>query len=61
MQMQERPLSVLLGEKNDDEGDRRKNLFVMNFPGDVQASQLNELREEVTAIVRNCQPGDEAL
>jgi ClpP class serine protease len=61
MQMQERPLSSMLSDKSDDVASRRKNLFVMNFPGDVQASQLNELREEVTAIVRNAQPGDEAL
>ncbi|KAL3910546.1 MAG: hypothetical protein SGILL_007652 [Bacillariaceae sp.] len=61
MQIQERPLSAMLGETNEDTGARPKSLFVMNFPGDVQASQLNELREEVTAIVRNAQPGDEAL
>jgi hypothetical protein len=66
-QLQERPLSSMLQNVNskstgEDSGDSRtKSLFVMNFPGDVQASQLNELREEVTAVVRNAQPGDEAL
>ena len=40
---------------------RRKNLYVTRFPGDVTASQLNELREEVTGILRSAQPGDEAL
>merc|ERR1712087_740021 len=56
-QLEERPLSALLCTNSD----RRKSLFVMKFPGDVTASQLNELREEVTAIIRNAKPGDEAL
>jgi serine protease SohB len=33
----------------------------MRFPGDVTASQLDGLREEITAIVRNAKEGDEAL
>jgi Peptidase family S49 N-terminal len=69
LQLQDRPLSTLLNAGNDSGKDGvngsvsggNKRLFVMNFPGDVQASQLNELREEVTAIVRNSKPGDEAL
>ena len=55
-QLQERPLSALLS----DEG-TRKSLFVVRFPGDVRASQVEMLREEVTAIIRNSKPGDEAL
>lgn len=67
MQMKERPLSVLLqgtspGKDATDSVDGRKgSLFVTKFPGDVQASQVAELREEVTAIVRSAKPGDEAL
>mmetsp|Transcript_45732 Transcript_45732/g.111480 ORF Transcript_45732/g.111480 Transcript_45732/m.111480 type:complete len:740 (+) Transcript_45732:123-2342(+) len=65
VQLEDRPLSVILNAGNSSsDGDSvsgNKRLFVMNFPGDVQASQLNELREEVTAIVRNAKPGDEAL
>ncbi|KAG7354242.1 S49 family peptidase [Nitzschia inconspicua] len=64
MQLQERPLSTMLksdGRSNGEERTTPKALYVMNFPGDVQASQLNDLREEVTAVVRNAQPGDEAL
>lgn len=57
-QVDRRPLSALL--KPDDET-RKKSVFVMDFPGDVQASQLNELREEVTGVIRNAKPGDEAL
>jgi hypothetical protein len=56
-QLQDRPLSALLRAPGKD----KKSLFVMKFPGDVTASQLNELREEVTAVIRNSKPGDEAL
>jgi len=59
MSIEERPLSALLKAGTDDT--HQKSVFVMNFPGDVQASQLNELREEVTGVIRNAQPGDEAL
>ena len=38
-----------------------RNLFVSDFPGDVSASQVETLREEVTAIVKAAKPGDEAL
>ena len=57
--MEERPLSSLLKTYTD--GDHQKSVYVMDFPGDVQASQLNELREEVTGVIRNAKPGDEAL
>jgi len=33
----------------------------MDFPGDVSASQVENLREEVTAVIRSAKPGDEAL
>jgi len=58
--IEERPLSALLKAGTDD-ATRQKSLFVMNFPGDVQASQLNELREEITGVIRSAKPGDEAL
>merc|ERR1712086_654947 len=57
--IEERPLSALLKTYTDDT--HQKSIFVMDFPGDVQASQLNELREEVTGVIRNAKPGDEAL
>jgi len=59
-QLQDRPLTVLLKEIEGG-GERRKSVFVTQFPGDPSASQVAELREEVTAIVRNSNPGDEAL
>ena len=59
-QLQERPLSVML-EGAADHGTTKKSLFVARFRGDVQASQVNNLREEVTAIIQSSKPGDEAL
>ena len=67
--LRDRPLSSVLssfvgGDTITDGGGvvgGRKNLYVTRFPGDVSASQLNELREEVTAILRSSSPGDEAL
>jgi len=64
MSIEERPLSTLLkagGYGGDGDSAHTKSVFVMDFPGDVQASQLNELREEVTGVIRNAKPGDEAL
>jgi len=41
----------------------RKHIFVVNFPGDVQASQVAQLRQEVTAIIQAADKGrgDEVL
>jgi len=59
-QLERRPLSAFF-QSSEEHAAAPKSLFVMKFPGDVSASQLNELREEVTAIIRNAKPGDEAL
>ena len=60
--LKERPLSSILSSFSDNEHQQqRKNLYVTRFPGDVTASQLNELREEVTGILRSAQPEDEVL
>lgn len=64
--LKERPLATVLSSFNGDVSDghhagQKKNLYVTRFPGDVTASQLNELREEVTGILSSAQPGDEAL
>jgi len=60
--LKERPLATVLSSFNGEtNGNSRKNLYVTRFPGDVSASQLNELREEVTGILRSANPGDEAL
>ena len=60
--LKERPLSSILSSfSDDDQQHQQKNLYVTRFPGDVTASQLNELREEVTGILRSAQPQDEVL
>jgi len=62
--LKERPLATVLSSFNGEthvNGITKKNLYVTRFPGDVSASQLNELREEVTGILRSANPGDEAL
>jgi hypothetical protein len=57
-QLEERPLSSFL-QGLGSEKSQRKSVFVTEFPGDVSASQVANLREEVTAIVRSANPGDE--
>jgi serine protease SohB len=63
--LQERPLSSILKTLGymgaDDPKNARKRLFVTDFIGDVTASQVDDLREEVTGILRSAQPGDEVL
>lgn len=39
----------------------RKRLFVINFHGDIRASHVEALREEVTAILTVAKPNDEIL
>jgi serine protease SohB len=65
MELQERPLTALLGRGEDGGANatvaRKPILYVCRFPGDATASQVEFLREEVTAIVRHAKEGDEAL
>jgi ClpP class serine protease len=58
-QLEERPLAAVL--QSLDPESKSKSMFFTRFPGDVTASQVAGLREEVTAIVRTAKPGDEAL
>ena len=39
----------------------RKRLFVMHFDGDIKASALSSLREEITAVLQVAEPGDEVV
>ncbi len=39
----------------------RSRLFVLNFSGDIKASAVEALREEITAIIISKKPGDEVL
>ncbi len=60
--LQNRPIAAILNTIGySDEDKSGRNLFVTDFPGDVSASQVETLREEVTAILRVAKPGDEAL
>jgi len=58
--LEERPLTAILKNNNDKSG-LRKSAFVLDFSGDVTASQCNELREEVTAILSTKREGDEVI
>lgn len=39
----------------------KKRIFVLNFEGDIKASAVETLREEITAILTSIQPSDEVL
>ena len=39
----------------------RPRTFVLNFDGDVMASQVDALREEISAVLPNVQEGDEVV
>lgn len=39
----------------------RKRIFVLDFCGDIKASQVAQLREEVTAVLHIIQPSDEVV
>lgn len=39
----------------------RSRLYVLDFHGDIEASQVTELREEITAILQILQQGDEVM
>lgn len=41
--------------------DLRKRSFVMSFEGDMHASQVKALRDEITAVLRVAQPEDEVV
>ena len=41
--------------------DERPRLFVLNFKGDIQASAVESLREEITAVLQIKRDGDEVL
>ncbi|WP_105104394.1 protease SohB [Microbulbifer pacificus] len=43
------------------ESGARKRLFVVHFDGDIKASALSNLREEITAILQVAQPEDEVV
>lgn len=42
-------------------GDDKPRVFVVNFKGDIEASALANLRQEITAILTSAKDGDEVL
>lgn len=47
--------------KKDLDPDKIKNVYVLNFNGDIKASALTHFREEVTAVLGIAQPKDEIV
>jgi serine protease SohB len=45
----------------DGTGEERKRLFVLGFDGDIKASALSNLREEITAILQVAHKGDQVV
>ncbi len=43
------------------EADDRKRIFVLDFKGDIRASAVDGLRDEVTAIITSAREGDEVF
>lgn len=48
-------------EKKQPDSTNKKRIFVLNFIGDIKASAVNQLREEVTALLTVAKPTDEVL
>jgi len=48
-------------KKTDADTDAKKNIFILTFDGDIKASAVNSLREEVTAILNVATEKDEVL
>jgi len=45
-----------------DEGEaRRKRVYVIDFEGDMEASELENLRQEITAVLTMAEPADEVI
>ncbi|MBB5210668.1 protease SohB [Microbulbifer hydrolyticus] len=50
-----------VAESDMDKSDTRKRLFVVHFDGDIKASALSNLREEITAILQVAHKDDEVV
>ena len=48
-------------KKNKKNPEKKNLVYVLKFDGDIKASQVESLREEVTAILQASQAGDEVL
>lgn len=52
---------ILKAAKKAEKTAEKKRLFVLDFQGDIRASQVCNLREEITAILLACDKEDEVL
>lgn len=48
-------------KKGTDEESDKKRIFVLKFKGDILASSVKSLREEITALLKFCREGDEVV
>jgi serine protease SohB len=48
-------------KENDDTAKPKKKVFVLNFEGDIHASQTEHLREEITAVLQSATADDEVV
>ncbi len=48
-------------KSKESDDDRKKRLFVLDFDGDVEASAVENLREEISAIISSAETGDSVL
>lgn len=48
-------------QKQKDSDERRQRIYVLDFNGDVKASAVENLREEVTAVLTMAEPCDEVV
>ena len=48
-------------KKHEKEEPPKKKVYVINFDGDINASQTDNLREEVTAVLQTATPQDEVV
>ena len=53
--------AIKAAEKTSDIASERPRTFVLSFEGDMMASQVEALREEISAVLTNTQAGDEVL
>lgn len=49
------------GKSGSTEDEIRKRLYVLDFDGDIKASETDNLREEISAVLTQIKPGDEML
>lgn len=48
-------------KKKESQTERRKRIYVLSFDGDTKASEVEDLREEITAVLTIAEPEDEVV